>query len=215
VDVGCGAGTAVRDLASYVAPGGSAIGVDFGPPFIEAATARAAKAGVDVAFHVANAEELPFASESLDGYRAERVYQHLVEPTKALAEARRVLAPGGRIVLVDQDWDATLIDSDDKATTRLILRAFADGIVNSAVGRQYHRRLGDAGFSDVVIHAEAATSTNWDDYGFLIEWMVLGLELRGELNSALVQPWLEEQRERARRGRFFMIMTHFLATARR
>ena len=72
VDVGCGAGTAVRDLASYVAPGGSAIGVDFGPLFIEAATARAAKTEVDVAFHVANAEELPFASESLDGYRAER-----------------------------------------------------------------------------------------------------------------------------------------------
>lgn len=215
VDVGCGAGTSVRDLAARVAPGGAAHGVDVNESLLRTAKARAAREGVDAAFQLARAEELPFATASLDGYRAERLYQHLNDPGKALAEAHRVLAPGGRIVLVDQDWDTLVVDSDDKATTRKLLRAFGDGIVNSAVGRQYRRRLLDAGFTDVEIHAEAVASTSWDDYGFLLEMMSYGAEASGAVDSASAQAWIADQRERAARGRFFMTITHFLATARR
>jgi ubiquinone/menaquinone biosynthesis C-methylase UbiE len=42
-----------------------------------------------------------------------RAIHELDEPARALAEARRVLAPGGRIVLISQDWDTIVIDSDD------------------------------------------------------------------------------------------------------
>lgn len=45
------------------------------------------------------------------GYRAETVFHVLQEPERAVAEARRILCPGGRIVLAGRDRDAIMIDS--------------------------------------------------------------------------------------------------------
>jgi ubiquinone/menaquinone biosynthesis C-methylase UbiE len=213
VDAGCGAGTAVRELAALVAPGGAAAGVDVNEPLIQTATARAAEAGALVAFHLCGVEALPFADASLDGYRAERLYQHLPEPARALAEARRALVPGGRIVLLDQDWDGMLLDSDDRATTRRILRAFADGKATGAVG--YHRLLGDAGFVRVEVQAEAFTSTSFDEYGYFVELLATVADASGAVSSAVAEAWLTEQRHRGRQGRFFMVMMHVLAAANR
>ncbi|APR81157.1 putative methyltransferase [Minicystis rosea] len=214
-DIGCGAGTAVREMAARVAPGGSVAGVDVNAPLIGAAERRAARAGVDAAFHVATVDALPFADASLDAYRAERLYQHLPGPTSAFAEARRVLAPGGRIVLIDQDWDGLFFDSDDLATTRTIVRGFCDGIANGTIGRQYHRLLQDAGFTDVSVHVDVHASTSFDEYGYFAELLTQAAEGSGRLSGLAAEKWLSGQRERGKNGRFFMVMTHFLATGRR
>lgn len=214
-DIGCGAGTAVLELAAHVAPGGSSVGVDTNELLINTGTERAARAGVDAAFSVGSVNALPFASASLQGYRAERLYQHLAQPALALAEARRVLAPGGRIVLVDQDWDALIFDSDDTATTHAMVRGFSNGIVNGVIGRQYHRLLGDAGFADVKVYADACTSTSFAEYGFFAELLAHTAEASGVVSAAAATAWLADQRDRGQRGRFFMMMTHFLATGSR
>ena len=72
------------------------------------------------------APQLPFADATVDGYRADKVFHELSEPARALDEALRILAPGGRIVLVGQDWDTYVIDSDDPALTRAVVSARAD-----------------------------------------------------------------------------------------
>ncbi|WP_318783837.1 methyltransferase domain-containing protein [Streptomyces spectabilis] len=53
------------------------------------------------------------------------MFHELADPARALAEVRRVLVPGGRIVLVGQDWDALVIDSDDPDLTHTVVRARA------------------------------------------------------------------------------------------
>lgn len=214
-DIGCGAGTAVLELAAHVSPEGSAAGVDTNEYLVKTGTERAAAAGVDVAFYVGSVDALPFETASLQGYRAERLYQHLSQPAPAFAEARRVLAHGGQIVLVDQDWDTLIYDSDDTATTRAMVRGFSNGIVNGVIGRQYHRLLGDAGFEDVKVYADACPSTSFAEYGFFAELLAQTAEASGVVSSAAAAAWLADQRDRGQSGRFFMMMTHFLATGRR
>ena len=76
-EIGCGAGTAARELATMVGPEGGVHGFDISEQLIAHARARAAAAaGKQLDFRVADAAALPLPDASLDGYRAERVYMH-------------------------------------------------------------------------------------------------------------------------------------------
>ena len=105
VDVGCGTARAVAELAEHTA---HAIGVDLDPAMLAAARRRFP----DIDVRAADATELPLGDGQAHGYRTDKVYHVLPDPHAALAEARRVLVPGGRIALIGQDWDTLVIDSD-------------------------------------------------------------------------------------------------------
>jgi ubiquinone/menaquinone biosynthesis C-methylase UbiE len=130
VDAGCGAGRAVAELAER---GTRALGVDHDPEMIVVARERW-PAGE---FHVGDACELPLESGSVAGYRADKVLHTLDDPVRAVAEACRVLAPGGRAVLLGQDWDTFAIDSDEPETTRRLVHAKADSLPSPRVARRY------------------------------------------------------------------------------
>lgn len=165
--------------------------------------------------HVADAVALPLGDGTLAGYRAERVYQHLADPALALAEAMRVLEPGGRIALIDQDWDAFLVDGDDRETTRAVLRGFADSVPNGWAGRRNGGALAAAGFVDVAVEAETVTRINYEYPAPFLPALKAAAVDAGGVNEDVGDAWLEEQRRRAEEGRFFAAMTHFLASATR
>ena len=74
-DVGCGLGTAVRELAAL---GARAIGFDVSEAMLSEAVG--VQSGVAVEYALADAVDLPLEDGALAGYRAERVYQHLADP---------------------------------------------------------------------------------------------------------------------------------------
>lgn len=103
LDVGCGAGEVSIELARLAGPEGRACAVDVSEAMIAAARAAAEKAGVSIDLRVASAYSLPFPDANFDVVRAERVFQHLDDPARALAEMLRVTRRGGRILVVDAD----------------------------------------------------------------------------------------------------------------
>jgi ubiquinone/menaquinone biosynthesis C-methylase UbiE len=213
-DVGCGIGTAACAMAALVAPGGSSQGIDLSDAMLDEAKRRAAAFPADVRFSKGSADALPLEAGSIDAYRAERLYQHIADIPAALAEARRVLAPCGRIVLVDQDWDAAFLDADDLGTARVVHRAFADSLVQGTVGRKFHRMLREAGFQEVAVEAETVTSANPGEYGFVVDVMAAAARSAG-VETQRLESWLAEQKDRMAKGGFFMAMTHFIAHASR
>ena len=206
VDVGCGTGTAVRELA---AGGARAVGVDVSADLLRVARERAP----ELEFREADLLALPFDDGSVDGYRAERVYQHVAEPERALREARRVLSSGGRIVLLDPDWDAFLIDGTDRRVTRAIANAVSDSVLNGWIGRQFFRLLRQAGFVDVRIEPETTISGDWDYLRPLLEQATADAVGSGAIDEEDRRGWLDELASRAAHGTLFSSMTTYIATA--
>jgi ArsR family transcriptional regulator len=96
-DLGCGTGTVSAALAPFVA---RVVAVDGSAAMLQAAKKRLQ--GFDnIDLRRGELESLPIDDSRLDAATLMLVLHHVPEPERALAEASRVLKPGGRVVLVD------------------------------------------------------------------------------------------------------------------
>jgi SAM-dependent methyltransferase len=93
LDVGCGSG----EFASLVAAAGARVtGIDAAPELVEIAEYRVP----DGVFRVGDMAELPYADASFDAVTAVDSLRYAAEPLSALAEAARVVRPGGRVLVL-------------------------------------------------------------------------------------------------------------------
>ncbi|MGW5386402.1 methyltransferase domain-containing protein [Nocardia sp. NPDC003963] len=155
LDIGSGTGSEVLEFARRVGSGGQAVGVEPNPAMLAVARARAAAAGTRCRFVEADAYHLPFADDSFDAVRCERVYQHLDDPAAATAEIARVLRPGGRVVLVDSDWHTAVLHPGDPGVVARITTAMLGAVPNAGSGRLLRGLLVAAGFEIDDMGSEA------------------------------------------------------------
>lgn len=106
LDAGCGTGFLSFELA---ARGHRVIGVDFAPAMLVEARRKAAERGAPIRFEEADAEHLPFAAGSFDLVISRHVLWTLPHPEAAIDEWIRVLWPGGRLAVVDGQFDPNFL----------------------------------------------------------------------------------------------------------
>ena len=144
LDVGCGTGLLLERLRLEV-PDVRLVGVDPVPEMLTIARRRLPMpATADL--REAAAERLPFADRSFDAVVSASVFHYVRRPETALAEMRRVLRPGGRLVLTD--W------SGDFLTCRLIgvyLRLRRRALHRIYRRQELRRLLAGVGFKSVDI----------------------------------------------------------------
>src|SRR3954469_3819151 len=206
LDVGCGTGEDTRHMA---AAAGSAVGTDTDRALLEEARRRPGPE-YDARFEHAQPDALPFPDQSFTAVRADRALQHADDLGAATEELWRVTKPGGRIVLLEPDWDTFVIDAGPLATPRAVTRAFADSVNNPAAGRQTARRLRRLGATDVQIEPRTAALT---DYAAAEQQYRLSELANRTLNGAAARGWLGTLEQRDEQGAFLAAVTYFLVSA--
>ena len=136
-DLGCGTGRLSEALAPWVR---EVIAVDGSPAMLDAARGRLA-AFPNVKIREGQLENLPIDDARLDVATLFLALHHVPEPERVLAEARRVLRPGGRLVVVD------MLPHDRESFRRQMGHIWL-----GFSGEHMQRLLGEAGFDDVRLH---------------------------------------------------------------
>ena len=143
VDIGAGPGFLAAEMATE---GARVVAVDPSASMRELARAR----GVDFAIEDGSAEALPLPDGSVDAAVATQVLEYVPDVPGALAEIRRVVRPGGRVLLLDTDWDSVVWHSGDPDRTRAVLDAWEEHLADPYLPRTLGGALREAGFVEVT-----------------------------------------------------------------
>lgn len=158
LDLACGTGEPAISLASEVGPQGTVIGMDLNAELLEVARRRAAQRSLsNVNFHPADAHALPFADSSFDLVTSRLGVMFFDHIGAALAEARRVLRPGGGIALLawgpfEQPYFLTTIGIVSRHVPGPMLRPGTPNMFRFSQPGSLASELRSAGFTCVEEH---------------------------------------------------------------
>jgi arsenite methyltransferase len=211
LDVGCGPGFYLAELADAVGPEGALVGVDSSAAML-ALAARRCTGRANVTFREGDASALPVEDAWFDIAFSVQVLEYVPDATAALAEMARALRPGGRAVVWDVDWATVSWHSSDQARMDRVLRTWDAHLADASLPRTLASRMRSVGFDDVRSEAHAFASSEFDPetYGValipVIEDYVSG---RDTMTATEAAAWAAEQQQLGEQGAYFFSCTQF------
>jgi demethylmenaquinone methyltransferase / 2-methoxy-6-polyprenyl-1,4-benzoquinol methylase len=101
LDVATGTGELALELARRVSPGGEVVGSDFSEEMLARARVKPKPAGAELSFEWGDALALPYEDGSFNAVTVGFGLRNFAEIDRGLAEMRRVVRPGGRVVILE------------------------------------------------------------------------------------------------------------------
>jgi len=218
LDIGSGPGLMAAELAAAVGPDGRVDGIDVSDSMLAIANEQQRTGtSAPITFTAAAATDLPFADESFDVVVSTQVYEYVSDIPLALAQARRVLRPGGRIVILDTDWDSIVWRSRDRGRMQRVLSAWEEHLVDPYLPPALPGALARARFADVRCEVVPMFNVGYQVETFsagLLEMIAGFVAGRGEVTVEEAAAWAQDLRTLGEDYFFSLNRYLFVATRR-
>lgn len=218
VDVGCGPGHLACELAEAVGESGLVTAVDTSEDMLAIAEARAERDGVAARMRVlhGDAVRLPLPDAAVDAAVSVQVMEFVPDVVAGLRELRRVLSPGGRLVLVDTDWRSCVWHTDDRERTERVLRAWEAFPAHPHLPERLPRLLRETGFAaptiDIVPIINVDVSV--DTYSLGMARTIAQFAASNGLPAEEADAWERDVRRQGERGTYFFSLCRYLFSTR-
>jgi ubiquinone/menaquinone biosynthesis C-methylase UbiE len=213
LDIGAGLGHLSCELAAEVAADGRIVAVDSSPDMIAATRRRVDSLGLSslVETRPSDAVALDLADESFDFAVAVQVYSYVEDVALAVREAARVLRRGGRLAVLETDWDLCTYESSDREVTRRMLDG-SSRFAHPHLPTRLHRLFRHAGLALERCEAFPVVETRYDpdSFGAGLVDITRDAAVRRGVPTAEADAWAADIRARSSDGEYFFCANRFI-----
>ena len=222
LEIGCGTGVVSREIARRVGPDGSVLALDPCSTFLTRAQEVAQADGIrNLAFREADARALDIPDAEFDVAVAVTVLCHVPGREQVLRELRRVVRPGGQVLIMDGDYASNQLAHPDRALTERIIAAWRGQVVDDPwLVRRLGPLLADAGLAiaEVRGHVHVELGRVDEQTSFIWQWSLFALKqalAAGALTDDEGERWLADLRRLHAEGGLFGSVNYVSVLARR
>lgn len=210
LDVGAGPGFFALGIAGLVGEAGAVDGVDINARFVEGANARAADRA-NVNFHLLEDHRLPFADATFDRAICKNVLEYVPDVHETLTEIRRVLKPGGRVLIIDSDWGFVIVEPWGKDIVDRFFEAAAPAFQERYIGRRAAGALARCGLTDITVSMMPIVDREGSGMSVLIN-MASYIRTFGTMPEAELSELMAQAEQGVRDGTYLFCLPQFLVT---
>ena len=214
LDLGCGGGHLIREIALAVGASGRAVGLDVSGDQLNAAS-ELCKGLTQVELVEGSATDMSFAGETFDSIASIQMLEYIADVDLALTEARRVLKPGGKAAFVSVLWDHWNFHGADPDLNDQMLRVWRAHCVHQMLPLELPSKMEAVGFGGVarrpLVYFNGTMHQN--TFALWASKIVAAFAVGKGVDEEDANRWLDQLSQADREGRFGFVSVPVLTTA--